>query len=856
VVEEAMDRTVHPVGKNGEIELTKAVSPIDDSKQEDGPLLLSIKRKMYKFINCGEMQLFLGMLLMLSLFMADSWTLGNARDDESDGRDGTLLFVFIVFCVESIILTFVQPGYFMGFFMWMDVLGTFSIVLDISWIADSFLPQNGGNVKAQGSVLRATRAAKLGARYGRLMRILKLMKFIDYLPCLKKKNADDAASISLSALRKVTNQLIQLVSQRIAFLTMLLVIVLPFLSYSSTDYSTSAWIDTIKNTCKFGTYADASRLAEQLQSFYKDKDRKVISTYFECYNQGSNQDFDETYNLGRYVQSSNKLLYESYYGPSGSSSKSYTVSVIMDTSHENQMNAMFSILIIILVIICLIGFSASFQFVIEKLMVVPLERMMNTLRNSATLMLKNLKAMEEEKNDKENVDNEDDFNEELETDVLEKLVDKLAKIVKNVLPGANDIIIEDKNVDSATASWLSNNFSQVSKKVINSKEKETAASMRHRMSELNKMKTAVDPVLLNSWNFDVLKYSSDELSDIISYIFVSLGLFESVNINQNRFSTFVKYIFSKYLDNTYHNFKHGVDVCHTTYRLLAVPGLIDVFTSLEITSILIGALAHDVGHPGVNNLYLVKAKDKLALLHNDKSPLENMHCALLYETLAKAEYNIFENFTEQQWRDSRKMILTIVLATDMMHHFEQISKTQLFLEVNGEDIKKFCRGEKDTIDCFGEETNRLFVAELVLHASDISNPYKPFSICAAWADLVVEEFSRQGDREKRENLEVSPMMDRNTIVICNMQMGFIEFVVTPLINSIVNLFPPLNGIATQLATNYSAWGEKRKLELMDDPKCADKPGECAKLDDRINKFKEKQSFANAYASLNVRSVKS
>lgn len=854
-----MDRTVHPVGKNGEIELVKSVTPPpnDDSKNAEGLLsLVPIKRRLNRFVNSGEIQLFLGLLLMLSLFMADSWTLGNARDEQSDGRDGILLFVFVVFCLETIVLVFAQPGYFMGFFMWMDILGTFSIILDISIIANSFLPQNGGNVKAQGSVLRATRAAKLGARYGRLMRILKLMKFMDYVPCLKKKDADKVASVSLSALRKVTNQLIQLVSQRIAFLTMLLVIVLPFLSYSSTDHSTLAWIDTIKNTCKFGTYADASRLAEQLHGFYKGKDRIVLSTTFECYNQGSLEIFDETYNYGKYVQSTNKLLYESYYGPSGSNSKPYTVSVIMDISYENQMNSMFSILIIILVIVCLIGFSASFQFVIEKLMVVPLERMMNTLRNSATLMLKNLKAMEEEKHEKDENFDEDEFNDELETDVLEKLVDKLAKIVKNVLPGANDIIIEDKNVDSATASWLSNNFSQVSKKVHNSKEKETAASMRHRISELNKMKTAVDPVLLNSWNFDVLKYSSDELSDIISYIFVSLGLFDSLNIDQNKFVTFVRYIFSKYMDNTYHNFKHGVDVCHTTYRLLVVPGLTDVFTSLEIASILIGALAHDVGHPGVNNLYLVKAKDKLALLHNDKSPLENMHCALLYETLAKPEFNIFENFTDQKWRDSRKLILTIILGTDMMHHFEQISKTQLFVEVNGDDIKKFCLGEKDTIDCFGDETNRFFVAELVLHASDISNPYKPFSICAAWADLVVEEFSRQGDREKRENLEVSPMMDRNTIVICNMQMGFIEFVVTPLINAIVNLFPPLHAIATQLSTNYSAWGEKRKLELIDDPKCADIPGECAKLDDRMKKFKEKQSFANAFVSLSIRSVKS
>ena len=46
--------------------------------------------------------------------------------------------------------------------------------------------------------------------------------------------------------------------------------------------------------------------------------------------------------------------------------------------------------------------------------------------------------------------------------------------------------------------------------------------------------------------------------------------------------------------------------------------------------------------------------------------------------------------------------------------------------------------------------SRFFVMELVLHCADISNPYKPFNICAQWADLVVEEFCKQGDREKAE----------------------------------------------------------------------------------------------------------
>ena len=47
------------------------------------------------------------------------------------------------------------------------------------------------------------------------------------------------------------------------------------------------------------------------------------------------------------------------------------------------------------------------------------------------------------------------------------------------------------------------------------------------------------------------------------------------------------------------------------------------------------------------------------------------------QVVMQAESNIFVNLTEAQWRESRKVILFAILGTDMAHHFEQISKTQV-----------------------------------------------------------------------------------------------------------------------------------------------------------------------------------
>ena len=47
--------------------------------------------------------------------------------------------------------------------------------------------------------------------------------------------------------------------------------------------------------------------------------------------------------------------------------------------------------------------------------------------------------------------------------------------------------------------------------------------------------------------------------------------------------------------------------------------------------ILVAAVSHDVGHLGVNNAFLIKSKHEIAVRYSFKSPLENMHCAVLFE---------------------------------------------------------------------------------------------------------------------------------------------------------------------------------------------------------------------------------
>ena len=56
--------------------------------------------------------------------------------------------------------------------------------------------------------------------------------------------------------------------------------------------------------------------------------------------------------------------------------------------------------------------------------------------------------------------------------------------------------------------------------------------------------------------------------------------------------------------NPYHNAVHAADVANAVCFFIN-NGLGSHLSNLEISSLILSALAHDIGHPGLNNAFLV-----------------------------------------------------------------------------------------------------------------------------------------------------------------------------------------------------------------------------------------------------------
>ena len=63
------------------------------------------------------------------------------------------------------------------------------------------------------------------------------------------------------------------------------------------------------------------------------------------------------------------------------------------------------------------------------------------------------------------------------------------------------------------------------------------------------------------------------------------------------------------------------------------------------------------------------------------------------------------------------------------------------------------------------------VLQNMIHCADLSNPTKPLNLYRQWTDRIMQEFFEQGDMEREQGLDISPMCDRHTATVEKSQVS-------------------------------------------------------------------------------------
>ncbi|XP_069805228.1 high affinity cGMP-specific 3',5'-cyclic phosphodiesterase 9A-like isoform X2 [Dendropsophus ebraccatus] len=278
--------------------------------------------------------------------------------------------------------------------------------------------------------------------------------------------------------------------------------------------------------------------------------------------------------------------------------------------------------------------------------------------------------------------------------------------------------------------------------------------------------------------FDVWHWEYNEMLSCLEFMYHDLGLVREFNINPITLKRWLLCIQENYRTNPFHNFRHCFCVTQMMYGMIHLCELQDQMSLVELGVLMTAAVCHDLDHPGYNNTYQINAHTELAIRYNDISPLENHHCAIAFQILAQPENNIFANISPELFKQIRQSIIRLILATDMARH--------------GDILESFKQVVSSFDFCNEEHVKTLQM--LLIKCCDISNEVRPTEVAEPWVDCLLEEYFMQSDREKSEGLPVTPFMDRDKVTKPKAQIGFIKFVLIPMFETVMKLFPQIEEV--------------------------------------------------------------
>ena len=328
----------------------------------------------------------------------------------------------------------------------------------------------------------------------------------------------------------------------------------------------------------------------------------------------------------------------------------------------------------------------------------------------------------------------------------------------------------------------------------------------------NNMKNIIDK------DFDIFDFKSkvgyrNVLPLMCHFIIRSLGLLDRRIITLSKLESFLYSVNDSYKESTlYHNSLHGADVTQSLFVFFINSNVEQICETsvLDLLGMIISAIGHDLGHPGLTNNYHINARSDLALTYNDASCLENFHCSFLFKILQKDETNIFEKLSVDNYKNIRKRMISQILATDMANHGEVMSLIRTKIKLNQEQDQE----EEE------EESNRFFILSgnektkfdeqqvllnYLMHMADLGHNCKKYEISKQWVKLLCEEFWIQGDKERKLGIPISFLCDRDKIDVPASQVNFLKGFIISSFDSLVEMFPNLSYTMDNAKNNINNW---------------------------------------------------
>lgn len=178
------------------------------------------------------------------------------------------------------------------------------------------------------------------------------------------------------------------------------------------------------------------------------------------------------------------------------------------------------------------------------------------------------------------------------------------------------------------------------------------SKLRKSLDQLKPVKLpivdGIDKSIMYNWNFNILAHFKNHVDPFCSISYVMLNeFFTQTKIESIIAANFLRLVENIYNNTSYHNKMHGLMVAQKMVCLANFVNIFDKMNVLDRAAFVISGLCHDIAHPGRNNAFFINNMDRVSILYNDLSVLENFHASCTFKILEMPETNIFQNLSKK-----------------------------------------------------------------------------------------------------------------------------------------------------------------------------------------------------------------
>lgn len=194
---------------------------------------------------------------------------------------------------------------------------------------------------------------------------------------------------------------------------------------------------------------------------------------------------------------------------------------------------------------------------------------------------------------------------------------------------------------------------------------------------------------ISQFDFDCHDFdsSNDQLCVVVYQMFEDLGFMSKFSITNEMCWQYILTIRKNYRKVAYHNFTHAASVTHSLYLLIKHSPISTMFTSLDVFSMFLAGLNHDIDHRGTNNHFQRSAHTALSNYYST-STMERHHFNHAVNILRSPGHNMFHSLSSQDYKKCLISLEKSILATDLAQFFANKGKLKQLIDSKSLDYNE------------------------------------------------------------------------------------------------------------------------------------------------------------------------